>query len=68
MYFRVVGLSSGTDTLVGTVTSPVHGPATAYSVVDLGRIDPHSPFAERLEQRLSAKGRPGGIDARALLE
>ena len=39
-YFRVVGTSAGTDTLVGTVTSPAHNPATAYTVVGQGRIDP----------------------------
>jgi len=41
-YFRVVGASTGTDTLVATATSPPHNPATAYTVVGPGRVDPIS--------------------------
>ena len=39
-YFRVIGASAGTDTLVASASSPFHNPATAYTVVDSGRIDP----------------------------
>jgi hypothetical protein len=39
-YFRLAGGSAGTDTLVASATSPAHSPATAYTVVTLGRIDP----------------------------
>lgn len=39
-YFRLVGLSRGTDTLVASATSPVHNPATMLTVVDSGRVDP----------------------------
>src|SRR5207245_5180311 len=38
VYFRVVGVSSGTDSLVGTVTSPQHNPDTAYTAVNQGTI------------------------------
>jgi len=40
VYFRVVGTSAGTDTLVASATSPAHNPATAYTLVGQGRIDP----------------------------
>jgi hypothetical protein len=43
-YFRVVGASTGTDTLVASVSSPVHNPATAYTVVGPGRFDPISSW------------------------
>src|SRR5712691_4317677 len=39
-YFRTIGLSAGTDTLVGNTTSPAHTPDTAYTVVGQGLIDP----------------------------
>jgi hypothetical protein len=39
-YFRIVGTSTGTDTLVASATSPPHNPATAYTVVGPGRVDP----------------------------
>jgi hypothetical protein len=39
-YFRTEGTSTGTDTLVATTSSPAHNPATAYTVVGQGRIDP----------------------------
>jgi hypothetical protein len=39
-YFRLSGLTRGTDTLVATAASPVHNPATMYTVVDSGRVDP----------------------------
>ena len=39
-YFRLIGLARGTDTLVASTTSPVETPATAYTVVDTGRVDP----------------------------
>ena len=41
-YFRLTGLSRGTDTLVASATSPVHNPATMLTVVDSGRVDPIS--------------------------
>ncbi|HXY18968.1 MAG TPA: Ig-like domain-containing protein [Gemmatimonadales bacterium] len=40
VYFHVVGASVGTDTLVGTTTSPVENPATAYTGVSLGQVSP----------------------------
>jgi uncharacterized protein YjdB len=39
-YFRLIGSSAGTDTLVATATSPAHLPDSAYTVVSAGRIDP----------------------------
>jgi hypothetical protein len=39
-YFRMSGVSRGTDTLVASATSPAHNPATTYTVVDSGRVDP----------------------------
>jgi hypothetical protein len=39
-YFRVTGLTRGTDTLVASAASPLHNPATMYTVVDSGRVDP----------------------------
>ena len=39
-YFRVIGAVAGTDTLVASATSPVFNPATAFTVVGNGRIDP----------------------------
>ncbi|MFI5232843.1 MAG: beta strand repeat-containing protein [Gemmatimonadales bacterium] len=39
-YFRVVGAVAGTDTLVASATSPVFNPATAFTIVGNGRIDP----------------------------
>jgi adhesin/invasin len=39
-YFRILGTSAGTDTLVASATSPLHNPATAYTAVGQGRIDP----------------------------
>jgi hypothetical protein len=41
-YFRVVGASTGTDTLVASATSPPHNPGVAYTVVGPGRVDPIS--------------------------
>ena len=38
--FRMAGLVRGTDTLTASVTSPAHNPATIYTVVDSGRVDP----------------------------
>ena len=38
-YFRITGTLRGTDTLVAAAASPFHNPATAYVVVDSGRID-----------------------------
>ena len=40
LYFRVVGSAAGTDTMTASVTSPVHTPATVYTVVGQGRTDP----------------------------
>lgn len=39
-YFRMTGLTRGTDTLVASAASPLHNPATMYTVVDSGRVDP----------------------------
>jgi hypothetical protein len=39
-YFRLTGLTRGTDTLVASATSPAHNPATILTVVDSGRVDP----------------------------
>ncbi len=39
-YFRILGLSAGTDTLTASAASPYHNPVTAYTVVDLGTTDP----------------------------
>ncbi len=39
-YFRIVGTSTGTDTLNASASSPPHNPATAYTTVGLGRVDP----------------------------
>jgi len=39
-YFRIVGTSTGTDTLVASATSPLHNSNTAYTVVGQGRTDP----------------------------
>jgi hypothetical protein len=39
-YFRLIGSSAGTDSLVASVASPAHRPDTAYTVVAAGRIDP----------------------------
>ena len=39
-YFRVVGTSAGTDTLVANASAPPHFPDTAYTQVGLGRTDP----------------------------
>jgi len=47
-YFRVVGTSAGTDTLVASATSPAHNPATAYTLVGQGRIDPISGWPASL--------------------
>jgi hypothetical protein len=41
-YFRMSGLVRGTDTLTASATSPAHNPATVYTVVDSGRVDPLS--------------------------
>ena len=41
-YFRMAGTVRGTDTLVASATSPVFNPATIYTVVDSGRVDPIS--------------------------
>ena len=41
-YFRVIGTAAGTDTLVASATSPAFNPATAFTVVGNGRIDPLS--------------------------
>jgi hypothetical protein len=48
-YFRLIGLARGTDTLVASATSPVHNPATAYTVVDSGRIDPINGWPSSLK-------------------
>ena len=40
VYFHVVGTSVGMDTLVATATTPVEKPATAYTAVSLGHVDP----------------------------
>ena len=37
---RVIGLATGTDTLVASLASPLHHADTAYTVVGPGRIDP----------------------------
>ena len=39
-YFRLAGTSTGADTLVASATSPAHIPDSAYTIVDLGRVDP----------------------------
>jgi hypothetical protein len=49
-YFRLLGVSAGIDSLVGTLSSPFHNPATTATTVGLGRIDPIS-------------GWPGSINA-----
>jgi Bacterial Ig-like domain (group 2) len=38
-YFKLTGTVIGTDTLTASLTSPLHTPATAYVVVDSGRVD-----------------------------
>ena len=38
-YFRITANIVGTDTLTASASSPFHSPATAYVVVDSGRID-----------------------------
>ena len=40
VYFRIVGLSAGTDTLTASASSPFHNPATAYTNVGLGTLNP----------------------------
>ena len=40
VYFHVVGASVGMDTLVATTTTPVENPATAYTAVSLGHVNP----------------------------
>ncbi len=40
VYFHVVGTAVGMDTLVASATVPPFNPATAYSAVSLGRVDP----------------------------
>jgi len=39
-YFRVVGTSAGTDTLVASASPPPHNPATAYTQVGQGTTGP----------------------------
>ena len=48
-YFRLIGLARGTDTLVASITSPAHIPATAYTVVDSGRVDPINSWPSTLK-------------------
>ena len=38
-YFRITANSFGTDTLTASAASPFHNPATAYVVIDSGRVD-----------------------------
>lgn len=38
-YFRITANTFGTDTLTAQLTSPAHNPATAYVVIDSGRVD-----------------------------
>ena len=38
-YFRMAGVSRGTDTLTASATSPAHFPATIYTVVDSGTVN-----------------------------
>jgi hypothetical protein len=38
-YFKLIGSVIGTDTLTASLASPLHTPATAYVVVDSGRVD-----------------------------
>jgi len=38
-YFRITANTIGTDTITASASSPFHNPATAYVVVDSGRID-----------------------------
>jgi len=40
VYFHVVGTAVGMDTLVGSETVPPFNPATGYSAVSLGHVDP----------------------------
>ncbi|MDE3052955.1 MAG: Ig-like domain-containing protein [Gemmatimonadota bacterium] len=47
-YFRLIGLSAGTDTIVASAASPYHKPDTAYTVVGQGRIDPLSGWPTAL--------------------
>jgi hypothetical protein len=46
---RVVGLSTGTDTLVMTATSPAHNPDSVYTVVGQGRVDPLGSWPSTLK-------------------
>jgi hypothetical protein len=39
-YFRLIGTSAGTDTLVASASSPFHNPVSALTVVGQGRVDP----------------------------
>jgi len=47
-YFRIVGTSTGTDTLVASATAPVHNPNTAYTIVGPGRTDQMSGWPATL--------------------
>lgn len=48
-YFRMAGLVRGTDTLTASATSPAHNPATMYTRVDSGRVDPISGWPASLK-------------------
>lgn len=39
VFFRTVGTSTGTDTLVASASSPLHNPTTAYTVVGQGNVN-----------------------------
>ena len=41
-YFRITAAAKGTDTLTASAATPFHNPATAYVVIDSGRIDTFS--------------------------
>ena len=49
VYFRIVGTSAGTDTLVASATSPLHNPATAYTAVGLGTLTSPSGWPASLK-------------------
>jgi hypothetical protein len=40
VYFRLLGVSAGVDSLVASLASPFHNPVTTATTVGLGRMDP----------------------------
>ncbi|MHB1263787.1 MAG: Ig-like domain-containing protein [Gemmatimonadaceae bacterium] len=54
-YFRVIGSSVGTDTLLASASVPAHLRDSAYTVVSAGRIDPISSWPATLAAGDSAQ-------------